>query len=189
MILLTILTPIALAGILRVETTLPAEVAVDDVKVATVMVPSSLHFNLADGQHKVSIWVEGTRTNYDLVLSKESAVTIVAGQGGVSVDMTQPAPTNGSGSTRQLQVRSTSNIEITVIIDGERMTLPPAGQREIDLAIGLHTIQVRSAEGTVIWAQDTLQIEPGEPAILQVTDGVAPELFGEAIVFGSESPL
>ena len=183
--LLILLTSVSMAGMLRVEATLPAEVAVDDVKVATLLVPSTLEFGLSNGQHKVSIWVQGVRTNYEVVFSEDSVATIIAGRTGISVNGKRLAPTVVGTSKRSITLRSTAKVAVSVIIDGEWTTLPPAGQSEIELGNGVHTMQVRSGDGTVIWANDTLHVEPGEPAILQVADGVAPELFGEAIVFGS----
>jgi len=181
MLLMTLAT-LASAANLVVEARAPTDVYVDGHPVAKVFYAATLLVPVTDGAHEVTLF-SNNETHRQTMIFRGADARVVLGHSGV----TWPAPQGGAvvaatpdaGSTGgTVLFRSVGRDAVVVQLTGERRRLGAGDSLQVTVPPGPHTLVLRSADSTVIWARGALDIS-GDSAVVQISDGRMPEVLGQ----------
>jgi hypothetical protein len=173
------LTTNAYAAALHIENRVPVEVAIDGSTAVELLLPTQTRLSISPGTHNLTLWVSGSAQEIVVDVPKTGVTTVVVGVTGITTHLSPEPPKVFDSAPRDIEIRSTSVVDLTFIIDNKRHTLAPKAQTNITLESGLHIVSLRSLDSTVIWAEGTLSFDPGEALIVQLRDGMLPEVIGE----------
>ena len=167
------------ASALHIENRVPVEIAIDGKTAVKLFKETQTRIALSPGTYNLTLWVSGTPQERVVQVPETGFATVVVGTTGVTTHISAKPPREVSVAPRTIEIRSTSVVDLTLIIDNTRHTFTPNGQKNIILDSGEYSVSVRSLDSTVIWAEGTLTFDPGDTLIVQIRDGMLPEVIGE----------
>ena len=172
--------PVVVTGELRVDAKVPAEILLDGLPLGQLFVGGELRIPVAAGKHQVAVVRGGRPEELGVEVFPRDPVLLVVGRTGTSVGVPELEPrVEVATGPASLEVRVAGSGSMQVRIDGARHELGPGAVMSMQIPVGKHPMSVRSADGTVIWATGDLDIK-GPAAVLQLSEGVMPELTGDA---------
>ena len=169
----------AQASDLTIEATVPVEISIDGLKVAIVLTPAHLRFDVTPGAHEVMMWVDGRPHDRLVDVPIDGTVVMVAGKTGLTASTQVIPPDLGRAAT--LEVRSTGTEPLRVDLAGDRYVIDPGAVMAIDVIVGTHSFELRNGAGTFIWTTGSLVV--GGDTVLQVSGGSMPEVLGQGSAF------
>ena len=156
-------------GTLVLDARVPSEILVDGHVVAEVMVPGTLSLQVATGAHDLRVYNNGNPIDFPIVI----------GRTGISTDGRTVSRTEDADLNVPLQVRVTGYQSVQLRLNLERYEVTPGDNLPLTVPAGNHRIQVRSGDGTAIWASGTLNLTGPDEVVLQLTEGRLPEVSGQ----------
>ncbi|MBX2798812.1 MAG: hypothetical protein KTR31_14145 [Myxococcales bacterium] len=164
---------------LVVDSKVPAEVLVDGQKLAQLWAPGEVAFQIIPGAHALRLYTNGDASDFPLVLAAGGEVRVMVGRTGISLDDSADptAASDDEAQTVPVEFR-TMGRGVQLRLDRQRITLTEGERKSVELAPGNHRLSVRSQDGTVIWANGTLEVQRGASLVVQVAEGRMPELSG-----------
>ena len=167
------------ATVLHIENRIPVEVAINGKTAVKLLKETQTRIPLSPGTYTLALWVSGTPQERIVQVPETGSATVVVGTTGITTHISPVVPKDVAVAPRDIELRSTSVVDLTFIIGNKRHTFAPKGQTNIILDSGNHKVSLRSLDSTVIWAEGTLSFDPGETLIVQLRDGMLPEVIGE----------
>jgi len=178
----------AFAGELLIDAKVPCEVlGVGNQPIAQLFWPSRVHVPLEAGHYELTVMVAGNPNRISLDLDDATPTTLVVGRTGLTTHTTATTTKGPPPTHTLLQVRSAANERLVLQLDGKRHTIGIGQELEIELPLGDHTLRLRTANGTTIFATGSLQLDGAGPLIIQVSEGRMPEFSGEGGIFSPSS--
>ncbi len=181
--LLCALAP-AQAGELAIETRVPVEVHVDQLPVARLYGPGTAIVPLPAGEHTLAVYRGGVPERLVARADEAGTVRLLVGPSTLSL---LDAPAEATEATAieaappSLQLRAPAGPGAIVLLGGERLTLVPGEPLTITgLEAGSTALEIRSVDGSVIWARGELELVDGDDLVLVVPEGRPLEVFGRA---------
>ena len=178
--LLFALSLLASAADLTFEAQVPVQIYVDDNAVAKLYQPGALRTLVSPGVHTVRIYVSGEPTIQSVDLTNREEATVVIGRNGISwPEELLAVPVGGEAPEIEGRVsfRSVADVDVVVTVGRVRERLSPGEHKVLVLGPGPHSMNVRNAEGTVIWVRGELHLG-ADDIIVQLTAGRMPEVLG-----------
>lgn len=163
-------------GELVVQAEVPIEVAVDGRPVAQIFMPSSVHIPVRVGSRKVTVMVNGNPTKLVLDVPDSGNAHVIVGRTGITTRTDAAAP---AATEARVDLRVVGKEGIRVTIDGQRFRLSPGQQQALELTSGDHAFELRSSDGTAIFAVGDLMVHGSGDVVVQLSAGRAPEVIGQ----------
>ena len=172
----------ASAGELVVQTTLAAEVLVDGLRVAQTYSAGTVTVKeIAPGERQVMVFRGGEPASLTLDMPEEGTVRLRIGESLLETDHpVAKVPGDADAAAPTVELRATAGQSFRVIVDDEDMGAL-SSDRPLslgDLGAGSHSLQLRSADRTVIWTRGTLDLQAGDQIVLHAREGRMLEVFG-----------
>jgi hypothetical protein len=178
MMFLLFLYSLALGGDLVVHAEVPAEIFVDGEPYAQLYRAGVVTLRIADGDRRVNVMVSGNTHPLTVKIAPRQTHVIVVGRTGITTSVEDLAiPEEGPAT---VEIRVVGNERLRLHIGEERYSLNPGDRQTITLPPGRHRTQLRSGNGTAIFATGELVVRRGGDLIIQITDGRGPEVIGDA---------
>lgn len=165
------------AAPLVIDAKVPVEVLLEGVKLAQLYFPGEVTFYVAPGPHLVRIYTNGDPTDVPVALATGVGARIVVGRSGISLAAVEQAAVVATGPV-PVEFRFVGNGGAQLRIDSKPHSVQPGHDLKLDLPAGVHPISVRSTDGTAIWASGSLEVVPGRPMVVQLSEGRLPEVSG-----------
>lgn len=164
-------------GTLVVDAHLPVAVRVDGTAMIQLFVAGRAELPVPPGDHVVTAVVNGTPTEIRLNVPQpgRSAVLLV-GRNGITSRVEQHTASKAADVSVELRVTGPGPVQVR--LDDQRWEIAPGSSVSITQPVGAHAFSVRSREGTAIWANGSLSLAGGEPVVVQISEGRAPEVSG-----------
>lgn len=178
-------TPVAeqapATGELLVDAKVPAELQIDGLVVGQLFVASRLNLTLPAGERRLAVTREGNAEELVVNVPADGSAIVIIGKTGTSVGKPSdlPDPPTVTGPVK-LEVRVEGDAIMQLRLGRSRFEVVPGQLLSLEMARGPHAISVRSSDGTIVWANGTLELRGGEMAVLQLAEGRMPELTGDA---------
>lgn len=166
----------AWAGVLQVDTAVPAEIRMEGATVLRTFGPRVAELDLAAGPATVEIVRDGVHKSVDLTLPVQGTVHLAVKAKGESVDASPVAPANAG----VLELHAAAGKTFTLLIDGDRVvvfgaafpvTLPA-------VAPGNHLLELRSADQTIVWSSASVTVRAGDHVYVNAAEGRMLEVSG-----------
>ena len=166
----------ALGGDLLVQASVPTEIHIDGFPAVELFREGEVRLPLETGTHALVVWRNGNPEAFEVSVPAGSTdVVLVVGRTGITTNnRTQAKP--AADADVAVELRVLDGVELLVVIDGQRYRVEPGSTLPLTLKPGAHPMTVRSADGTVVWAQGDLVVE-GD-LVVQLSDGRLPEVPG-----------
>jgi hypothetical protein len=188
--MLTLLAAAALAadpqpadapGTLHVDAKVPAEILIDGVKLAQLWYAGQASFEVVPGRHQLRVYTSGQPTDFPLDIQPGQGTWVVVGRTGISLDSLagEQAATlvPAEDALVPVEFRSLGG-GAQLRVDDQRLLLGSGQRLDVELDAGDHALSVRSADGTVVWATGTLEVDRGDRLVVQIAEGRLPEISG-----------
>jgi len=170
----------ALAGTVRVETTVATEVHLEGLPVVKTYGPGTVSLpDVAAGVHAFEVFRYGNARSITVQVPAVGTVRLLIGEEAVTTD-TPPA---ADAIDRPIvRFEAAPGQRFSILIDGKRVALLQPGQPVLldALDIGPHDLQVRSMDNVTVWARGALELQPGDDLRITLAEGRMPEVFGRA---------
>jgi hypothetical protein len=174
--------PTAVMGQLMFDTRLPAEIRVDGHTVAQLYLGGRLTVNASIGPHEVMVLTNGTPRHVAVDVPRVGTAVVMVGRTGITTGL-RDAELAEAGSLTPVELRVAGDQDVMVQIGDQRWRINARASKGIEVPIGVHTISVRSGNGTVVWATGTLELASAGPVVLQLAEGRMPEVSGQGSAF------
>lgn len=169
-------------GTLVIDAKVPTEFTVDGHKVAELLWAGEFRVQVTSGERKVRAWVAGNVRDLTVDIPPEGVAVVVVGRTGLSAGDAAPV---GDVGPVAVEIRVVGSEPVTIRLDDQKMTVDAGESRKLTLAAGRHSLSVRNASGTVVWATGEIQVDGTSPIVLQLTEGRAPEVSGTGAFYAS----
>lgn len=180
----------ARAGELVIESTVAAEVRHGDLRIAHTYGPGQVRVpDLEAGEQTFVVFRDGRPQQIVLRIPEEGEAWLRIGATGISGDH-DPAAAAASnapgapveGPAPRVEIRAASGDGFSVIRGEELLgrVTPEAPLVLEGLGSGVHGLQLRSLDRTIIWARGQLELQPGDRIVLHAREGRTVEAFGRA---------
>lgn len=177
---------VAFAGQVLVHAEVPVDVFDHDVPLARLYVPSTVSLELPVGERELKLWVDGKPHVVAFVIPPTGPVVLVVGEGGISVPAHPPDVVGVAPGP--IEFRVVGKVPVTLMLDDQRLRLQPGDVYRVDLRDGRHTLGVRDASGTVIWARGSLELSGPRAVVVQLGEGRMPEVAGSGGLYVPDAP-
>lgn len=172
------------AGELVIESTVAAEVRQGDLRIAHTYGPGQVRVpDLEAGDQAFVVFRAGKPQEIILSIPEEGEAWLRIGASGISGDLRDAPPeAPGEGPPPRVEIRAVSGQGFS-LIKGDQLlgsVTPDAPLVLEDLGSGVHGLQLRSLDRTVIWARGKLELRPGDRIVLHAREGLTLEAFGRA---------
>ncbi len=176
--------PPVVTGTLVVDARLPVEVRVDGQPVLQLFVPGRAEIRVLPGDHAITAVTGANPTEIRLNVPQpgQSAVLLV-GRNGITSRVEQSVASNAADVSVELRVTGPGPVQVR--LDDHRWEIAPGSSVSMSQPVGAHTFSVRSREGTAIWANGSLSLAGGDPVVIQLSEGRAPEVSGLGSYFSN----
>lgn len=175
--LISLLAALAWGGDVVVTAEVPIEVALDGRPVAQIWDAATLRLPADVGDHKVTVLINGRPTDVNVTLAPDgSDAEVVVGRTGITTR--EHTPPDAAADAR-VELRVVGDESLRIMVDEARMRLSPGDQHVSTLTRGMHDLQVRSADGTVVFANGELDVRGTGPLVVHLSAGRAPEIIGD----------
>lgn len=179
-----LLLPFSLAGELVIDAKVPVEVRVGGQAVAQLFVPALARVPVPTGPTEVEVYRNGSPTVLPIDFPEVGEVWVIAGRTGLTTEVRAiPKPDANAPVTVEFRVAGAEGVMLQ--IEGKRHVIRDAAPLMLELGAGRHAMQVRSVDGTVIWATGHLDLTGESPVRVQLTDGRLPETSGPGVHWSS----
>lgn len=165
------------AAPLVIDAKVPAEVMLGGVKLAQLYYPGEVTFQVTPGLHMVRIYTNGNPTDVPVDLTDGAGTRIVVGRTGISLAAVDQPVAEATGPI-SVEFRFVGQGGAQLRVDKKPHAVQPGQDLTLALGAGVHPISVRSTDGTAIWATGTLEVAPGRPMVVQLSEGRMPEVSG-----------
>lgn len=162
------------AGELVIEARIPAEVYVDGVPHVQLFQPGEVRLDVAEGERRVTLITGSDPFDVDVQVPAAGHAVIVVGRTGVTTGQVAPPPPASEDVPAELRVAGLD--DLMLVLDGDRHALASGSVTALTLSRGEHPLSLRSRDGTLVWARGVLHITGGTPIILQLSEGLMPEV-------------
>jgi hypothetical protein len=160
---------VAVAGTLVIEATVPVDVVRgDSQQLVHLFVPGRAVVT-------IQVWVDGSPHDVTIVVPHDGESTLIVGETGITTD-TPPRP---KGEVGPVEFRVAGSTEVLLVVDDRKLRLGPNDVLRLDLSDGSHTISLRDASGTVVWAKGMLDVRQPRGVVVQMAEGRLPEVMGD----------
>jgi hypothetical protein len=179
LLLLQVLLSPALAADLHVTTTNAVDIQVDGrAAVKTFGAQQVILLDVAQGRRALSS-MQGT-AQYSVEVDVPAS-----GTAWVSIGDKGPVPSEAAWNDDEELITVTfrpDGSDFAIVLDGQRLATVGAAQpvRFYGLTVGAHTVELRSADLSLIWARGTLNLQPDDHIELTVRSGRLPTATGRA---------
>jgi len=178
----------AQAGRLVVESHVPVEIHVDQIPLVRLYTAGQASVVVPQGEHTLSVYRGASPEVLVAGFPAQGDVTLLVGPSSLSLIDPIVAPPHQATEAPVVELRAPSGPGATIIVGSKRLVLV-AGQPVTlaGLEPGTLPLEVRSVDGSVIWARGELELAAGDHIVLVVPEGRPLEVFGrpEAWVPGS----
>ena len=168
-------------GTITFDSRLPAEVRIDGLVVAQLYTGAQLSVKATVGTHELLIITNGTPRTGRVDVPATGRATVMVGRTGLTTGRTD-AETDASG-TATLQFRVVGSQGVIVQLDGDRYRVDANSHKGVVVPVGAYDLRVRSADGTVVWANGRLELDRAAPVVVQLAEGRLPEVSGPGSSF------
>ncbi len=165
---------VAFAGSVIIDAAVPVEVFLNDEALARLYVPGVVTLPMDDGPRRLKLWVDGNPHEVSIDVPVAGVTTVMVGKNGITAN----APNPTAIPVGAVEFRVAGKGEVMFTIDDQRHHLAPGATLKLELTKGNHTISVRDASGTQIWAKGLLVVEEPRGVIVQFSEGRMPEVAG-----------
>ncbi len=169
-------------GTLVVDAKVPTEFTVDGHRVAELTWPGEVRVQVTSGERKIRAWVGGYVRDLTVTIPPDGVAVVVVGRTGLSAGDVAPI---GDAGPVAVDIRVVGSEPVTLRLDDQKMTVDAGETRTVTLTPGRHSLSVRNASGTVVWATGEIQVDGTSPIVLQLTEGRAPEVSGTGAFYAS----
>jgi hypothetical protein len=169
------LTPWALAGEIVVEAEIPVEVILRGEPAAQIYRSGTVILPAETGDHDLTLFVGGRPQKLVVSVPPDGRAHVIVGRTGITTRASLHA---APAASAPVEVRVTGTESLRLTLAGARIRLGPGEQRSVDLAAGLHPLELRSADGTVVFASGELDVLGTGPVVIHLSEGRAPEVVG-----------
>ena len=170
-----LLSALAFAGDIVIDAEVPVEVALDGRPVAQVFYPSSVRFQASEGEHTVTIMQGASPSKIVLDVPEKGAARVVVGKTGIST--TDDAAPEVADEAK-VEFRLMGKEGLRLVVGEQRFKMGVDAKQALELSRGSHEVQVRSFNGTVIYAVGNLEVAGTGDVVVHVSAGRAPEVVG-----------
>lgn len=165
----------AALGTVVVDTRVPVELRLDRDKVATLLVPSVLHLGpLAAGSHELTVLRAGASETVEVEVLPAGRADVLVTVDGVVITSAGPVEPASASAIRLLSPSGGA----LVWVDGRRWRLEPGQVVHVGSFTAGVPVEVRSADGSVVWARGTLVPGASPELTLVVAEGRVPSVVG-----------
>jgi len=165
-------------GTLVVEARVPTEVLVDGHKMVQLFTSGRVELPVAPGDRLLRIYVNGNPEEHPVEILPTGATVVVVGRTGITTGQHGPSPSTDADRLAHVQIRTLQDVSSQIRLDGQRIQVQPDEVHPLSLPAGKHEINIRSYDGTAIWATGVLTLDGGE-VIIQIGEGRLPEVTGD----------
>lgn len=174
--LLPLLLAPATAGTVEVQATVPVEVFLNGTSALRTSGPTSAQLlQIPAGEHRLVIYRGGTPHTLDITLESEGRVCVRVGSDLIESDAPAPAT-----APPLVLLRATTGERFRIVLDGRSLGILDADHplSLSALAIGEHTLEIRSPDGLVVWVRGSLRLQAGDDLQIHIREGRMFEVFG-----------
>jgi hypothetical protein len=168
-------------GTIVFDTRLPAEVRIDGMVVAQLYTGAQLSVKAPVGPHELVILTNGTPRTGKVDVPATGKATVMVGRTGLTTGQSASEP--DADGTATLQFRVVGSRGVLVQLGDDRFRIDSNSQKGIVMPIGSYDMRVRSADGTVVWANGRLELSRAVPVVVQLAEGRLPEVSGPGSSF------
>lgn len=171
--------PAALAGTVKVETTVPVEVRLNTVPVVQTYGAAEIAIpDVPEGKQAFTVFREGKGQPIELDVPAEGTVRLLIGAD--TLQTGEPQKTEADDKAPKVEIRAAHGQKFAILIDGKRTAVVGhhAGLELETLAVGEHTLEVRTPDNLTVWLRGTLDLQKGDDLILTLQEGKMVEVFG-----------
>jgi len=174
----------ALAAPVVLDAKVPVHVAVDGDLMAQLYQPARLYLEVSVGEHELSLTTHGTPVKYTLDVQEDKPLLVLVGRTGISIgeihaDEQAPEPEGPI----PVDFRVVGDDRLVIQVAGGRHTVMPGTPLRLPLPAGEHPMVVRSMSGTSVYARGVLIVAPGKGHMVQLAEGMMPEVAGKGLSF------
>lgn len=171
----------ASAAELWVDVRVPGRVLVNGEVVAILARPAELRVRLPAGTHELMGSFADRQISTTVELKEGQPSRVLLGRTGASV-LHDATPEAGEGPAK-LQMRVADGATLRVYLGDARHRVGPMEAPLVELESGTHKVEVRSEDGTAVYARGRLVVPAGAEVILQIVEGGLPEVSGRGARF------
>ncbi|MBN2799338.1 MAG: hypothetical protein JXX28_09350 [Deltaproteobacteria bacterium] len=180
-----LLCSVVWGGELRVTARVPAELRIDGLPVLQAFQPLDATVEVPPGPHRAEVLTHGAPQPLDFSVVEGVPTLLVIGRIGLSAEVLYDRVAPAAVPQVQVSIRHQGDEGVMVLLDGERLAVSGGRQLSLVRPAGTHNLEIRSADGTLIWARGELMLEGAEAVVLQVSAGKVPEVAGGSSRFWS----
>lgn len=169
------------AAELEVEADVPIELVIDGQVSARIYAPARVTLRqLNPGEHDLIVFRGGKGTPLKVTLPAEGRARLLVGKEALEVLDDAPAEPSSEATTASVEVRLSDGLDAALLTLGDQRIKLRSGAPAVLPALppGEHRVEVRSADGTAIWARGELELQGGDELVIVISEGRAPEVFG-----------
>jgi hypothetical protein len=173
--IITLLGALAFAGQIVVQAEVPVEVTVDGRPAVQVFTAARVEVQATPGEHDLTLFVNGKGNKVRITVPETGAALVVVGRTGITTDSLVGGPV---ADVAAVELRVIGTTELRLVLDSKRYRLQAGGQEALELPRGSHQLELRSSDGTAVFAQGKLEILGTGPVLVHLSEGRAPEVVG-----------
>lgn len=176
---------LAFAGQIVVQAEVPVEVSVDGRPTVQVFTAARVEIDAEAGEHDLTLFINGRGNKIRVTVPKEGSAGVVVGRTGITTDA---ATAEDQADAADVEIRVVGTTGLRLVLDGKRYTLAPGDTESLHLTRGNHALELRSSNGTAVFAQGNLDIRGTGPVVIQLSEGRAPEVVGRTGAWYAAAP-
>ena len=177
----------AVAGAVVVESTVATEVTLNQLPIVRTYGPGTVTLpDMAAGEHTFEVFRGGSGAPITVTVPEDGVVRLLIGKDTLTTDGAPAAPSADAAPPHVL-LKAHPGQRFGVVIDGKRVAMlhPEQPLRLDSLSVGVHQLELRSADHLTVWARAELQLQPGDELAITVQEGKMPEAFGREGAFSA----
>lgn len=182
--LLSLLGSVAWAGVLVVNTTVPVDVRLEGASVVRSFGPLVAEIDLAAGPVSLELRRGESSQKVDLEMPVMGRTQLA-----VSAKAITPGPAPAPvGDPSTLELHAAPGKAFSLVMDGNRLVAFASAipVTLVGVAPGAHSLELRSADFTLVWGRGTLTVQAGDHLQLNASEGQMLELGGHTGAWAPE---
>ncbi len=168
-------------GTIAFDTRVPAEIRIDGLVIAQLFTGAQLSVSATVGPHEILVLTNGRPRTGRVTVPVSGKATVVVGRTGLTTG--QMDGKSDESGTATLQFRVVGSQGVIVQLDGDRYRVDAHSHKGVVVPVGSYDLRVRSADGTVVWANGRLELDRAVPVVVQLAEGRLPEVSGPGSSF------